>query len=132
MNLSEEPLLLCIPTFEILQDLESQLHSNCRFIFVSFDDEVCSYLRSIGFHQIFQISPTNRYIHLNSVVKKVLIFEDEIPATCKMIQLISRSTSAPIIVITKELYKLRLYYSVGAKYVIHSKSTNYRFLLHEN
>jgi predicted transcriptional regulator of viral defense system len=129
LNLAIESVLISISSLEQVKELDSQLNHDQSVIFVSFDKRIINFLKNVEYQQVYQVEPSDIFIDLPTNIQKVLIFEDTIQTTCTMIQLIKRSTIAPIIVISKEWYKLRLYYSIGAKHVIFSKSNNFRFLL---
>ncbi|MGM0867440.1 MAG: hypothetical protein ACQEWF_22510 [Bacillota bacterium] len=56
---------------------------------------------------------------------KVIVFESHIAYTLSMIKIIQNGTCAPIIVVTTTHgYPVRLYQSIGARYVVYTKSRN--------
>ncbi|MGM0847255.1 MAG: hypothetical protein ACQEUT_20040 [Bacillota bacterium] len=126
----EAASLVLIPNNEILQQIESYLSLSPACCLLSPNSQMTENLRGKGFRDVIEFSPDDEYLHIQDHYSKVIVFESHIVDTCDMMKVIKNSTCAPVIVITTvHGYPMRLYYSMGAKYVVYTRSSNISYFL---
>ncbi|MGE6755591.1 hypothetical protein ACQKFO_19425 [Rossellomorea sp. NPDC071047] len=117
--------LVCIPTCEMLQEIEGCLDLSHDCCFVSPIPQVVDILKGRGFQNVMGLGINEEFIDHRHHFDKVIVFENRFFDTLPMMKIIQNSTSAPIIVVTTTPgYPVRLYQSIGARYVVYTKSRN--------
>lgn len=123
--------LLCIPSYQVLIDLNGQIERDDSLVFLTGDHRVYYGLQSKGFTNIFLLDGQEAFIELGEELEKIILIEDSLADTCLLLKIVRASSKAPIIVMTKnKQYPLNLYQSIGAKQVIYTNSNNISFLFH--
>ncbi|MBM7603080.1 hypothetical protein JOC75_001050 [Metabacillus crassostreae] len=124
-QMEKESVLVCVPDQNMLLGLEGYLNPT-HSIVVTPNTQVADLLKNQGFKNIFSFSSNDTYIPLPAQFEKVVLIESKhIADTFDSLMVLRNSTIAPIIVVTAtHAYPMRLYYSMGAKLVIYSRSKN--------
>lgn len=121
----EDASLILVPNTQILQLIEGYLARSPSYCILSPNIQVTERLVEKGFRQVIDFRPDDEYLHLQGHFSKVIVFESHIKVTYDLMKIIKNSTCAPVIVITTvQRYPMRFYYSLGAKYVVYTRSSN--------
>ena len=121
----KDTTLVCIPTYEMLQEIEDCLDLSLDCCFVSPIPQVVEILKGRGFQHVMGLGVNEEFFDHRHHFQKVIVFENYFFDTLPMMRVIQNSTSAPIIVVTMTPgYPVRLYQSIGARYVVYTKSRN--------
>ncbi|WGG44766.1 hypothetical protein [Rossellomorea sp. DA94] len=121
----KDTTLVCIPSYEVLQEIEGCLNLSHDCFFVSPIPQVVEILKGRGFHRVMGLGVNEEFLDHRCHIHKVIVFENHFFDTLPMMRIIQNSTSAPIIVVTMTPgYPVRLYQSNGARYVVFTKSRN--------
>ncbi|WP_282034632.1 hypothetical protein [Metabacillus indicus] len=125
-----ETMLICIPSYTRLGCLDEILPENSSLSFITGDYSVESHLRTKGFKTIYFIKQHAQYLIINEPISRVLLLEDKIAETCRLMEILKASVRAPITVITKRAnYPTKLYELLGAQHVMYSRLDNVKFLI---
>lgn len=117
--------LVYIPTWEMLQEIEDCLDRSHACCFVSSIPQVVEVLKGRGFQDVMRLGQYEEFLDHRNHFNKVIVFESHFSDTLSMMKIIQNSTPAPIIVVTGvHGYPVRLYQSIGARYVVYTKSRN--------
>jgi len=129
-QIEKESVLVCVPDQDVLPELEGYLNPEHSYVATP-DSQVSEWLRYHGFKNVYSFSNHDSFIPLSAKFEKVILIESRhIADTFDSLKVLRNSTIAPIIVVTTtHAYPMRLYYSMGAKLVIYSKSKNISYFI---
>lgn len=121
----KDTTLVCIPSSEMLKQIEGCLERSQACCFVSPIPQVVEVLKDKGFQDVMALGQNEEILDFRHPFNKVIVLESHIADTLSMMKIIQNSTCAPIIVVTTTHgYPVRLYQSIGARYVVYTKSRN--------
>ncbi len=121
----KDTTLVCIPSSEMLQQIEGCLERSQACFFVSPIPQVVEVLRDRGFQDVMVLGQSEEFLDVRQPFDKVIVLENHIAETLSLMKIIQNSTGAPIIVVTTTHgYPVRFYQSIGARYVVYTKSRN--------
>ncbi|KEK24213.1 hypothetical protein [Bacillus gaemokensis] len=132
MNGEKELTLICVGEENKVNSLRELLPFQSDMIIFTADEHVAAVVRASGFESAYCCNKDRDLTSICSGIKKVILLGDELPTVSFFTERIRFSFQAPITVVTRnKRYPVRLYQTIGAKFVVFTNCDNISFLFFE-
>lgn len=121
--------LICIPSLDEMDYLESIVSKSENLNFFVMNHSVQTALVMSGFHKIHVLNADTTFIDM-AAVDQVIVLEKDLTSTHFLIDIVSASVKAPILIVTRNKHvPHQVYKLLGAKTVVYLQSKNINFLV---
>lgn len=132
MDEGKELTLICVGEKSKVNSLRELAPFQSDMIIFTVDKHVADEVRACGFESTYYCNKELNVTSICSGIKKVILLGDELPIVSFFTERIRFSFQAPITVVTRnKRYPVRLYQTIGAKFVVFTNCDNISFLFFE-
>ncbi|EEL52025.1 MULTISPECIES: hypothetical protein [Bacillus cereus group] len=132
MDEGKELTLICVGEKSKVNSLRELAPFQSDMIIFAVDKYVADEVRACGFESTYCCNTELNIPSICSGIKKVILLGDELPIVSFFTERIRFSFQAPITVVTRnKRYPVRLYQTIGAKFVVFTNCDNISFLFFE-
>ncbi|HEK9101814.1 hypothetical protein KFD70_19910 [Bacillus pfraonensis] len=132
MDEEKELTLVCVGEESKVNSLRKLISFQSDLIIFTANEQIADEVRAYGFESTYYC---NKELNITSIcngIKKVILLGDELPTVSFFTERIRFSFQAPITVVTRnKRYPVRLYETIGAKFVVFTNCDNISFLFFE-
>ncbi|MDM5187196.1 hypothetical protein QUF99_07610 [Bacillus sp. DX4.1] len=132
MGEEKELTLICVGEEEKVNSLQELVPFQSDMIIFTVTEHVAAEVRACGFEKTYCCNEEQKLTSICKGIKKVILLGDELPTVSFFTERIRFSFQAPITVVTRnKQYPVRLYQTIGAKFVVFTNCDNISFLFFE-
>ncbi|MDZ5607433.1 hypothetical protein U2I54_10005 [Bacillus pseudomycoides] len=132
MDGEKEVTLICVGEEEKINSLRELVPFQQDMIIFTVNEHVAAEVRACGFEATYCCNGEQKLTDICNGIKKVILLGDELPTVGFFTERIRFSFQAPITVVTRnKRYPVRLYQTIGAKFVVFTNCDNISFLFFE-
>ncbi|WP_459500325.1 hypothetical protein [Bacillus sp. C1] len=132
MDEKNEVTLICVGEEEKVNSLRNLVPFQSHMVIFTVSERVAAEVRAYGFEATYCCNEEQDLSSICSGIKKVILLGDELPTVSFFTERIRFSFQAPITVVTRNKnYPVKLYQTIGAKFVVFTNCDNISFLFFE-
>ncbi|PFA25609.1 hypothetical protein CN373_00105 [Bacillus cereus] len=132
MDEGKEVTLICVGEENKVNSLRKLISFQRDLIIFTANEQIADEVRACGFESTYCCNTGLNITSVCSGIKKVILLGDELPIVSFFTERIRFSFQAPITVVTRnKRYPVRLYQTIGAKFVVFTNCDNISFLFFE-
>ncbi|MFJ8527659.1 hypothetical protein [Bacillus sp. NPDC094106] len=132
MDEEKELTLICVGEENKVNSLRELVSFQSDLIIFTVTEQIAAEVRACGFESTYCCNKEQNVTSICNGIKKVILLGDELPTVSFFTERIRFSFQAPITVVTRnKRYPVRLYQTIGAKFVVFTNCDNISFLFFE-